>query len=301
MSQSSSLPPVTWLRAFEAAARHLSFTLAGRDLGLTQSAVSQHVRSLESFLGRELFVRKTRALALTEDGACYLPVVREAFELLSRGTEAFIGGGKGKTLTLQCNMGFSIYWLAPRLPRLYAQHPWLVLNIVSAIWDPERRAGTVEVEIRFGRGADVTPAAERLTHERYFPVCRPEYWDDGVDVDTARLFDCAGVTGTWSSWFASRGHDFNRSAQVNLGSTFVIALSAALAGAGFSMAHTSLATDLLDKGALIAPFDHRPELIEAYYLMPPASHDATPASRAFVAWLDAELGRAETAKDRTTL
>lgn len=287
----SSLPPVTWLRAFDAAARHLSFTQAGRELGLTQSAVSQHVRNLESFLGRDLFVRKTRALDLTEDGACYLPVVREAFDVLSRGTEAFIGGGKGKTLTLQCNMAFSIYWLAPRLPTLYAEHPWLVLNIVTPIWDPERHAEAAKVEIRFGRAADMSPSAERLTHEKYFPVCRPEYQDGAIDLATARLFDCAGVTGTWSSWFASQGLELDRSAEVNLGSTFVIAVSACLAGAGLTMAHTTLASRLLGDGALMAPFEHCPALAEAYYLMPPPSHNETPASRAFVDWLRAELAR----------
>ncbi|KZY29817.1 hypothetical protein A3731_25920 [Roseovarius sp. HI0049] len=81
----NAFPPLSWLRAFEAAARHLSFTLAAQELNLTQSAVSQHVRSLEDYLGRELFIRRTRALQLTEAGANYLPTVREAFEVLARG------------------------------------------------------------------------------------------------------------------------------------------------------------------------------------------------------------------------
>ena len=87
--QLDGLPPLNWLRAFETSARHLSFTLAASELNLTQSAVSQHVRSLESFLGRDLFLRKTRAIELTEAGANYLPVVREAFQMLASGTRAF--------------------------------------------------------------------------------------------------------------------------------------------------------------------------------------------------------------------
>lgn len=117
---SQSLPPLTWLRAFEATARHLSFTRAASELNLTQSAVSQHVRSLESFLNRALFLRKTRALELTEDGGNYLPVVREAFDLLASGTQAFIGADRGRSMVLQCNLAFSVFWLAPRLARLYA-------------------------------------------------------------------------------------------------------------------------------------------------------------------------------------
>ena len=165
--QLDGLPPLNWLRAFETSARHLSFTLAASELNLTQSAVSQHVRSLESFLGRDLFLRKTRAIELTEAGANYLPVVREAFQMLASGTRAFTGGDRGRTLTLHCNMAFSVHWLAPRLKRLYAAHPWIVLNIVTPIWDPERQAANAQVEIRFGRPEDMSPAAQQLTKERF--------------------------------------------------------------------------------------------------------------------------------------
>ena len=151
----SSLPPLAWLRAFEASARHLSFTRAAGELGLTQSAISQHIRNLEAYLGRDVFLRKTRALELTEDGGNYLPIVREAFQILSNGTQAFTGDDRGRTLTLHCNLAFSIYWLAPRLHKLYEAHPWLTLNIVTPIWDPERHATHAALEIRFGRPADL--------------------------------------------------------------------------------------------------------------------------------------------------
>ena len=191
--QLDGLPPLNWLRAFETSARHLSFTLAASELNLTQSAVSQHVRSLESFLGRDLFLRKTRAIELTEAGANYLPVVREAFQMLASGTRAFTGGDRGRTLTLHCNMAFSVHWLAPRLKRLYAAHPWIVLNIVTPIWDPERQAANAQVEIRFGRPEDMSPAAQQLTKERFFPVCAPSYQEGEIDLETAVLLDCAGT------------------------------------------------------------------------------------------------------------
>lgn len=91
------------------------------------------MRSLEAFLGRDLFVRMTRALELTEDGANYLPSLREAFDLIASSTQSFIGGDRGRSMTLQCNMAFSVFWLAPRLHRLYALRPWLTLNIVTLI------------------------------------------------------------------------------------------------------------------------------------------------------------------------
>lgn len=100
--QANPLPHLTWLRAFEATARHLSFTLAAQELGLTQSAVSQHVRNLELYLGRDLFIRSTRALALTEAGGNYLPTVREAFDMLTQGTRSVFGETRGKSLIVQC-------------------------------------------------------------------------------------------------------------------------------------------------------------------------------------------------------
>ena len=265
MSQ-SNLPPLTWLRAFEASARHLSFTRAATELNLTQSAVSQHVRSLEAFLGRDLFVRKTRALELTEDGANYLPSLREAFDLIATSTQAFVGADRGANLTLQCNMAFSVFWLAPRLKRLHAKHPWLVLNIVTPIWDPERHAASASVEIRFGRPEEMSAAAECLATDQCFPVCSPEYQDGRPDLATATLFDCAGTTATWSTWFKSQGQDFNRDGEGNLTSTYVIAISAALQSGGLSMAHNTLAGGLLEDGALVKPFPHTAPLAEAYFL-----------------------------------
>lgn len=285
----SSLPPLTWLRAFEATARHLSFTRAASELNLTQSAVSQHVRSLEAFLARDLFVRKARALELTEDGANYLPSLREAFDLISSSTQAFTGTDRGRNLILQCNMAFSVFWLASRLQRLYERCPWLVLNIVTPIWDPERHAANAAVEIRFGRLEDMSDAAVRLSRESFFPVCAPCYRDAASEFETATLFDCAGTTGTWASWFKTKGKPFSRTGEINLTSTYVIAITAALNGAGISMAHDTLAFDLLEKGDLIRPYGHSAPMTESYFLLSPSAHAQTPATRAFLNWMQEEV------------
>ena len=152
---------------------------------MTQSAVSQHVRSLEAFLGRELFIRRTRALHLTEAGANYLPTIREAFGLLASGTRAFRGGDRGRSLLVQCNLAFSVFWLAPRLAGLLEAHPWLLLNLTTPIWDPERSARSAEMEIRYGRPGEMSDAAVRLAYDRYYPVCRPGYAEG--DSDWARV------------------------------------------------------------------------------------------------------------------
>ena len=279
------LPPLNWLRAFETAARHLSFTRAAEELNVTQSAVSQHVRSLETYLGRELFIRRTRSLQLTEAGANYLPTVREAFGILARGTRAFRGGDPGRNLIVQCNLAFAALWLAPRLPGLMDAHPWLVLNLVTPIWDPGRSARTAEVEVRFGRPSEVSDAAVRLTHDRYFPVCRPGLVSDEPDWARVPLFDCSGVTENWETWFASQGRRMPASQRVHLGSTFVVSIHAALSGAGLSMAHDTVASELLASGALIRPCNHEANMSAAYFLIAPSLHGETPASRAFSEWI----------------
>ncbi len=285
----TNLPPLTWLRAFEAAARHLSFTRAASELNLTQSAVSQHVRNLESFLGRQLFIRKTRALDLTEAGASYLPVVSEAFDLIRKGTQSFTGGDRGQHLIIQCNLAFSVFWLAPRLSGLYERHPWIVLNIITPIWLPERHAAQAAMEIRFGRDDEMPANARRLTRDRFFPVCAPDYHQGKPDLETATLFDCAGMTGTWNAWFKGQGLNFKRSEEVNLVSTFVISISAALQGAGVTMAHDSIAERLLAEGRLMRVSTHSEPMQESYFLLPASRHASRASVDVFLDWLEGEL------------
>ena len=135
--QENALPPLNWLRAFEASARLLSFTAAASELNMTQSAVSQQIKSLEQHVGRPLFLRFPRAIQLTDTGHAYLPVVQEAFSTLVTGTRMVTGGDRGQVLTVQSNLAFSVFWLAPRLGSLLDKHPWLKLNITTATWEPE--------------------------------------------------------------------------------------------------------------------------------------------------------------------
>ena len=284
------LPPLNWLRAFEASARHLSFTGAAQELNMTQSAVSQHIKNLEHFLGRDLFVRRTRALQLTEAGFNYLPTVQEAFATLSAGTRALFGADRGRVLTVQSNMAFSAFWLAPRLGNLLGRHPWLTLNIVTAIWDPERTAPAAEVEIRFGRGLDEAIGGIRLTDDQAYPVCSPHLAERTADWRSHALFDCSGILASWEAWLTARGERLPKDKLVNLGSTFVISLNAALGGAGLAMAHDTLARDLLASGQLVRPFEASIDMAEAYYLRVPAEHEETPASRAFTDWIQESMG-----------
>ncbi len=288
--QKSALPPLTWLRAFEAAARHLSFTAAASELHLTQSAISQHVRSLETFLGRPMFERHNRALSLTEDGANYLPVVREAFNVLTAGAQPFAGSSnmeRARKVTLQCNMGFATFRLAPRLSALVESHPQISLNIVTPVWDPEKTAQLADVEIRFTQAEGF---GTRLARESAFPVCTPALASRiaaGENWHSLPLFDCVGVLANWQSWLAE--HDDSSeplpTLKVHMASSFAISINAAFSGEALAMAHDSLVSDALAQGRLVKPFDTTIPMPEFYALFQPAPHMRTSASRALTQWL----------------
>ena len=166
-----SLPPLGWLRAFEAAARHLSFTGAAHELNMTQSAVSQQIKSLEGYLGRPLFHRRPRALELTESGITYLPVVRDAFRTLEHGTRA-ITGDDTNVVQVQCTLTLAVHWLAPRLKQFRERHPDVKLNIVTEIWEPLSFAW---------RGCGIGPAPSgqysrgKVVVRSFLSVCAPGY------------------------------------------------------------------------------------------------------------------------------
>ncbi len=293
MMAGDPLPPLNWLRAFEASARNLSFTGAARDLNMTQSAVSQQIKALENHLGRALFVRRTRALQLTEAGLNYLPTVQDAFATLTAGTRALIGGDRGRSLVVQSNLAFSAFWLAPRLGSLLTRHPWLSLNIITTVWDMGEGVTTPDIEIRFGRRLD-GERVHRLSHDTCFPVCTPELAARGADWQSVPLFDCSGILANWETWLADQGQRLPDGKVINFATTYVVSLGAALSGAGMAMGHETVAANLLNSKALVRSDQHAVAMQEAYYLVTPAEHAETPASRAFGDWLmeEFEVGQA---------
>ena len=286
----AALPPLNWLRAFEAAARHMSFTAAATELHLTQSAVSQHIRSLENFLGKPLFDRRPRALSLTEDATNYLPAVREAFRVLQVGTGAFPGTRSASSVTLQCSMGFATFRLMPRLRLLLEAHPWIGLNLVTPIWNPDQTAPMADIEIRFGHLDAISSQAIRLTEETFYPVCTPAQAGD-ADWRTMPLFDCAGVLATWPRWLAARGETLPPEHPITICSTYATSIGAAIAGVGLAMAHDSLVADALADGRLVRPFAEAVESNEGYCLMVPPAHLRTRSAAILSDWLVAEFGR----------
>ena len=292
-----TLPPLNHLRAFEAAARHLSFTAAAGELNMTQSAVSQQIKSLETHLGQPLFFRRPRALELTGMGLNYVPVVREAFQTLSRGTRMLVDGGIANELHVQTNLTFANCWLAPRLPRLYAQYPDMHLHISTAIWDPMERVEEADIEIRFLISPEVDLSAERLTWDMFYPVCAPDYKVDLNRIDQHRLFYCTAMMTTWDAW--AEGQPTIKSPKITHCQVLGTALTAAEAGAGLAMAHDCTVRHLIDNGRLVRPFTHAVKMPEAYYLTLNPRAERNPQAAQFADWIRDEMTAGYTERDGT--
>ncbi len=282
-----SLPPLGWLRTFEAAARHLSFTGAARDLNMTQSAVSQQIKSLEGYLGQPLFLRRPRALELTEAGITYLPVVRDAFRTLVRGTQA-VTGTQQNAVQVQSNITFAVNWLAPRLPKFRAQHPEVQLNIFTELWEPREMAEGAAVEIRYSLRPSDTVRTELLRTDHYYPVCAPGYQVTLETLQQHPLFDCSNLLSNWESWVEEQGLIWEKS-PITYSTTYLVSLSVAMAGGGLCLSHDTIARRLIDEGKLIAPFDHRAAMPEAYYLLLSPQAEETPGALAFADWVRREI------------
>lgn len=298
MAYRKPLPPLNWLRAFEAAARHLSFTAAASELNMTQSAVSQQIKSLEGHMGRALFHRHPRALELTVTGSSYLPIVRDAFRTLSRGTLAVTGGAEN-VVQVHANMSFGTFWLAPRLGSFYARHPDVRLNITAELWEQVSGiAPGADVEIRYSVRPSEGIVTQKLVQDYAYPVAAPGWTGTLDDIPNETLFDCANLMATWATWGEDLGLDWS-GLNVTYATTYAVALSAAVAGSGLCMAHDTIAGGLIAEGRLQRLFDHRAEMQEAYYLVTAPHIDEVPGAQAFVDWLLEEMDRDQRGREAT--
>lgn len=298
LSLSRRLPPLGWLRAFEAAARHGSFVAAADELGVTPSAISQQVRSLEQHLGRLLFHRLPRGLRLAEGGQSYLPLLSNILERLAAGTEEIFGRRAGGRLVIRATVAFAALWLAPRLARFRAAHPGIELRLTSSIWSAEFPDPGIDLEIRFGTGDWPGLAAERLTWDHVFPVCSaalaagPPRLAQPRELTRHTLLHTIGFREGWPQWLEAAGAggrvDPHAGPEFD---TAVMAIDLALRGAGVAMGRSCFVDHLLRSGRLVAPFRLRLATEEAFYLAAPAGQADTEAARAFRGWLRRETAR----------
>jgi LysR family transcriptional regulator, glycine cleavage system transcriptional activator len=284
------LPPLTWLRAFEAAARTLSFTHAASELHITQAAVSKHVKSLEQHLRQPMFIRRPRGLELTKSGAAYLPKVQDAMQRLAIGTKEVFGQRLTNALTVRCAVSFAVNWLAPRLPDFLDQYPGKTIRLLSSVWSDAFDTQDFDLDIQYGNGHWPGFNSHRLTWETITPLCAPDLPGRIVlnrpdDLRHHRLLHVLGYQEGWGIWLKAAGAD-----QVNSGlglhvDTSLTAFELAANGGGVALGRRSLARHALASGRLIAPFDLDLPIDEAFYVVEPAGSSTHPDAAIFVDWL----------------
>ena len=167
------LPPLNALRAFEASARQLRFTRAAEELFVTQAAISHQIKSLEEHLGIKLFMRKNRALLLTEEGQSYFLDIKDVFNLLHDATERLLARGAKGAITVSLQPSFAIQWLVPRLKAFNLLHPEIDVRIKAVDQADHSLTEDVDVAIYYGRGRWPDVHADKLHTEYLIPVCSP--------------------------------------------------------------------------------------------------------------------------------
>ncbi|ORM89888.1 LysR substrate-binding domain-containing protein [Pantoea cypripedii] len=290
MQNLKKLPPLNWLRSFESAARLQSFTLAAEELHMTQGAISQHIRSLESHFKTSLFIRHARKIELTEEGLSYLTVVQAAIQRLEVATNEIFGEGHRRQIKIKGSIAFFTYWLnARRLGEFSQENPDINLQFNTDIWMREEDI-KADMEIRWGKGQWAGVNAVRLSYDTLFPVCSPRLADSlplqqVSDLKHHHLLHVMGYQEGWGEWLKFAGAtDINASEGVQF-DTYACVLNLVESGFGVALGRLSLVEDQLHTGKLIAPFSARLQSSEDFYLIYPQTGFTNPYARRFAEWL----------------
>ena len=287
------LPSLNGLRAFEAAARHLSFTLAAQELNVTQTAISHQIRRLEEELGLKLFIRQSRSLALTPEATDYLPGIRAAFQDLRTATDRLLRKDDDRVLTISTLTSLAVKWLLPRLSSFQERHPEIDVRITTSTELVDFRTSNVDAAIRYGQGRWQGLDAEWLMAEHLFPVCSPKLLTGDralrqpEDLKHATLLHTSSTIDDWRLWLTAAGLPAHLSQ--NRGLTFDLAfmtIQAAIDGLGVAMGHTAYVADDVANGRLVVPFNvSMPSA--GYYFVTPQDRPTTPKLDLFRDWLTA--------------
>lgn len=286
------LPPMSVLCAFEASARHQSFTAAAAELHLTQSAVSRQIRSLEELLGSELFVRERQTVRLTLAGETYAKEIREALTRISNATLGFRANPQGGTLNLAILPTFGTRWLAPRLPRFIAENPGITINLTTRLAPFDFQMESVDAAVHFGLPEWPGAELDFLMHETVVPACSPELlkihpFVTAADLKKAPLLHLVSRPDAWERWFNAMGVEVEE-VHGMLVDQFAMAAQAAISGLGVALLPRFLIENELARGDLVEAVDGPVVSAESYYLAWPPSRANYLPLQAFRDWIRAE-------------
>ena len=290
------LPPLTALRAFESAARHMSFAKAAEELNVTPAALSYQIKALEADLGTPVFHRLNRAVALTEAGRALAPGATDAFATLSAAWRTTKRLNNSGVLTVTAGPAFTSKWLAPRLYKFAQAHPDIELRFNASLRVADFDRDEVDVAIRFGIDVDPNVFAESLNTEWLTPMMTPELArtiKTPADLGKTTLVHDDSVAfqkmnWDWPSWCKAEGVDVDTEHGLRL-SQADHALDAAMAGAGVVLGRITLATRALESGRLVAPFDLGLIADAQFRFVCPKGQEDRPHIRAFRDWVQDEV------------
>jgi LysR family glycine cleavage system transcriptional activator len=294
------LPSLDLLKGFEAAARLLSFTHAGEELHLTQSAVSRQIKQLEAELGMPLFERRHRALALTDAGRALLPAAVQVLGAMRNVTDRLRALSARRSLAVTTTHSFAALWLIPRLAGFTRTHPGVDVRIATDTRVQDLERDGLDVAIRHGPASLAGANAQRLFGERVFPVCSPKLLHDSrrplrrpADLQHHVLLQFDDPDGRhpwlhWRTWLEVERLTDLRPAGSLLFSGYEQIIPAAIAGHGVALGRSPLVREALAAGELVAPFRRSADPARAYFAIVSRTAAARPEVADFLAWLRAE-------------
>ncbi|MEK9672973.1 MAG: transcriptional regulator GcvA [Rhodospirillaceae bacterium] len=290
------LPPLNALRAFEAAARHLSMSRAADELHVTPAAVSHQVKGLEEYLGVQLFRRCQRGLALTDAGETYLPGLREGFEKLQAATDALFQSETGGPLTVSVTPTFAAKWLVHRLENFTRLHPEIQVMLAAAVlrvrFDPEEG----DIAVRYGPGNYPGCRVEKLFQEEVYAVCAPSLMQSKNPIRKPKdllkhtllhpvQHEIDESFPTWEVWLRAHGVECDKALGGPVISPHWMLVEAAAQGQGVALVKSTVAERDLESGRLIRPFAEIYPVAHAYWLVMPEDSAEKPKVRAFRDWI----------------
>ena len=273
---SRPLPPLGWLRSFEASARHLSFTSAAEELGLTQSAISQQVKALETRLGFPLFRRHARGLALTDNGRRLLPEVEAPLQALSTAMTGVLTWPEKGLLTIASSVSVAQWVIAPRLEDFRARFRGQKIRVLSAIWPDDFHTIRADVEIRFGSARQAGAGAKPLLPNRLIALKAPGLEGSLQDLP---LIEAVGTSGGWQAW-AKMVEDVPPPALY--ADTFGMAMQFAVHGNGVALVSEVLAEYALKSGQLVQAHHGSIPSQEGYYCSADTTKPEAAAARDWI-------------------
>lgn len=291
------LPPLNALKAFEAAARHLSFAGAAEELHLTPSAISHQIKGLEEQLGVALFERRGRGVTLTAAGGRYYPALRQAFDQMQTATDALRSNDGLGSLTINVLPTFAIRWLVPQLSDFQRRHPEIEVRMTTSTEIIDFGRSDADAAVRFGNGKWPGLRARLLMREEIVPVCVPALLagrpalEQPSDLKHFPLLHDVNRPDSWRQWLTAvgeKGVDPERGLKLE---TTNLAVQGALQGLGIVMVNPRLVRPELEAGILIEPFGFRLSTDSGYYLVYPQGRESRPRLAAFEEWLAGTVAR----------